>query len=136
VTTTSGVTGTTQTQGTTGTERAATRRGDELGKAEFLQLLVTQLRYQDPMNPMDDREFAAQLAQFSALEKITEQTRWSKLTYALGLVGRHVTYHQDDGQVAGGIVKSVRTVDGEPLLAVGEAEIRIEQVIEVPGESD
>jgi flagellar basal-body rod modification protein FlgD len=39
-----------------------------MGKEQFLNLLVTQLRYQDPMNPQDNQEFAAQLAQFSALE--------------------------------------------------------------------
>jgi flagellar basal-body rod modification protein FlgD len=41
---------------------------DNMGKEEFLKLLVTQLQYQDPMNPAEDSEFAAQLAQFSALE--------------------------------------------------------------------
>jgi len=42
-----------------------------LGKDEFLQLLVAQLSAQDPLNPMDSREFSAQLAQFSALEQMT-----------------------------------------------------------------
>ena len=43
--------------------------GSDLGKAEFLQLLVTQFQYQDPLNPMEDKEFIAQLAQFSSLEQ-------------------------------------------------------------------
>ena len=42
-----------------------------LGKDEFLRLLVAQLSAQDPLNPMDSREFSAQLAQFSALEQMT-----------------------------------------------------------------
>ena len=42
-----------------------------LGKDEFLRLLVAQLGAQDPLNPMDSREFSAQLAQFSALEQMT-----------------------------------------------------------------
>ena len=42
-----------------------------LGKEDFLQLLVAQLSSQDPLNPMDSREFSAQLAQFSALEQMT-----------------------------------------------------------------
>ncbi len=44
--------------------------GGALGKDEFLQLLVTQLKHQDPMNPMDGQEFAAQLAHFSSVEQL------------------------------------------------------------------
>lgn len=44
--------------------------GDVLGKDDFLSLLVTQLRHQDPLSPMDNGEFVAQLAQFSALEQM------------------------------------------------------------------
>jgi flagellar basal-body rod modification protein FlgD len=46
-----------------------TSGGDELDKQAFLMLLVTQFQYQDPLNPMEDKEFVAQLAQFSALEQ-------------------------------------------------------------------
>lgn len=48
----------------------APQRGDRLGKQDFLELLVTQLRNQDPMNPMKGQEFAAQLAQFSSVEQL------------------------------------------------------------------
>ncbi|WP_295156986.1 flagellar hook capping FlgD N-terminal domain-containing protein [Selenomonas sp. AE3005] len=42
-----------------------------LGKDAFLQLLVTQMKYQDPLDPQDNGEYLAQLAQFSALEQMT-----------------------------------------------------------------
>ena len=42
-----------------------------LGKEDFLNLLVTQLRYQNPLDPMDNTEFVAQLAQFSSLEQMS-----------------------------------------------------------------
>lgn len=47
----------------------------ELDKESFLQLLVTQLRYQNPMEPMDNREFLAQLAQFNALEQMQSMNK-------------------------------------------------------------
>jgi len=53
---------------------AATTKAREtsLGQDAFMQLLVTQLRHQDPTNPMDNSEFIVQLATFSQLEKLTE----------------------------------------------------------------
>lgn len=54
---------------------AITQAGGTLGKDEFLQLLVTQLRYQDPLNPMKADDMAAQLAQFSNVEQLIEANR-------------------------------------------------------------
>lgn len=56
--------------GAAGATNLFQKAGGELGKDEFLQLLVTQLRYQDPLNPMQAEDFAAQLAQFSSLEQL------------------------------------------------------------------
>jgi len=75
-----------------------------LGKDEFLQLLITQLQYQDPMEPMDDNEYIAQLAQFSELEQmtnmndnLTENLNWNFLlsqtinnTMATSLLGKDI----------------------------------------------
>ncbi|MDQ1352522.1 MAG: flagellar basal-body rod modification protein FlgD [Acidobacteriota bacterium] len=52
--------------GATGTSKTSQQ---ELGKDAFMQLLISQLAYQDPLEPMDNTEFISQLAQFSALEQ-------------------------------------------------------------------
>lgn len=125
----SGVSGMSAGQGASSTTQL--KRPDQLGKMDFLQILVTQLRYQDPLNPMDDKEFIAQLAQFSTLEQMTEQTKWSQMSYALGLVGQKVLYRTEEGNVEAGVVKSMRMQDGQPLLSFGDREIRLEQVLEI-----
>ena len=65
-----------QTTGTTGTSaqnqtQTQVARKDQLGRDAFLNLLVTQLQHQDPMQPQANGEFIAQLAQFSSLEQLT-----------------------------------------------------------------
>jgi len=53
-----------------GANQEAGRANGDLGKNEFLQLLVAQLQNQDPINPMEGTEFAAQLAQFNSVEQL------------------------------------------------------------------
>lgn len=102
---------------------------EKISSMDFMKLLVTQLRYQDPMKPMDDREFMAQLAQLTSLEQITEQTRWSKMTYGLGLVGQKISFVGENGGEETGIVKALKMVDGAPALSLGDKTINIDQVL-------
>ncbi|ERL46229.1 4-hydroxy-3-methylbut-2-enyl diphosphate reductase protein [Candidatus Micropelagos thuwalensis] len=53
-------------------EEATTKRRDQLGQADFLKLMTTQLQNQDPFAPMDNADFIAQMAQFSTVTGITD----------------------------------------------------------------
>ncbi|WP_243663294.1 flagellar hook assembly protein FlgD [Rhodothermus marinus] len=88
----------------------------ELDKEAFLRLLVTQLRYQDPINPLDSREFAAQLAQFSTVEQligINETLAAQSDAYAALAQGIH-------NSVAAGLVGKVIEAEGDRLTWGGE----------------
>ena len=66
-----------------------------LGKDAFLQLLVTQLQYQDPLSPQSNEEFVSQLAQFSSLEEMQAMTSSLANSQALSLVGKNVIIDED-----------------------------------------
>ena len=72
MTATTGTTGAAGTTGTAGTMGLAGAKTDQLGREAFLNLLVTQLQHQNPLEPQAAGEFLAQLAQFSSLESLQE----------------------------------------------------------------
>ena len=115
--------GATGTSGTV-TDTDARKVKTELGKDEFLQILVTQLKNQDPLSPMEDTEFIAQMAQFSLLEQIQNLNTSSSFAQACALVGKQVysTSTGDDGSIKEtfGLVKSAQTIGGTPYLQIGD----------------
>ena len=77
---------TTSTTSTASSSATAPVRETALGRDAFLQLLVTQLRHQDPTQPKADGEFIAQLAQFSSLEQLTQiQKTLDAMSKAMGV---------------------------------------------------
>lgn len=91
----------------------------EMGKEDFLKLLVTQLQTQDPMNPMEDQEFAAQLAQFSSLEQLLN------INEAIGNQSE-LTGMVTDGlnsSMAADMIGKVVQAEGDQVAWTGEGEV-------------
>ena len=87
----------------------------ELGKDDFLQLLITQLTHQDPTAPMEDTQFIAQMAQFSSLEQMTNMSSsFTKIASMMGsseaasAVGKAVDIESGDAIVSGTIMAASR----------------------------
>lgn len=123
--------------GPSGAEGSGPRLGSVLGKDDFLKLLTAQLRYQNPLNPMDDKDFIGQMAQFSSLEQMSnvagslERLEFSsQVTEAVTLIGRTVEWDVD-GQTMSGVVESISLQDGAIHLKVGEDEIVPSQIRKV-----
>lgn len=98
-----------------------------LGKDDFLKLLMTQLTHQDPTKPMSDTAFIAQMAQFSALEQMTNMAEgFAKLNQilssgrALDLLGKKVEVIGPAGKTVDGVVKAVSGDVSPQLLIDGE----------------
>jgi flagellar basal-body rod modification protein FlgD len=96
-----------------------------LGKDDFLKILITQLSYQDPTSPMEDKEFIAQMAQFSSLEQMTSMAKdFAKLTSmvisseASSALGRNVELIEGETTIQG-TVKAVTRGDTPQVLVNG-----------------
>lgn len=126
---------TTSTQSATAMTDAA---NDTLGKDAFLKLLIAELSNQDPLNPMEDREFVSQMATFSSLEQMqnmnktlesmAEANKFSAVQY----IGKAVAFTQGEGEEATQTVAVVNHVwfdpNGKTILDTTEGEVDLEDV--------
>jgi len=113
-----------------------------LGQNEFLKLLVTQMQNQDPMKPVSDTEFIAQMAQFSSLEQtktmsadITKLRQGNDFLQATNLLGKEVRLNLGDMEFTKGIVTDLNVKDGEARIIVGDKTYTLDQVNSVSSET-
>ena len=102
-----------------------------LGQDEFLQLLVAQLTNQDPLNPKNDTEFIAQMAQFSALEQSKAMQQNMATMQASGLIDRSVELRAENGTTVRGTVTSVTVEAGTPKLIVNGTAYGLQQLVAI-----
>ncbi|MDR1217141.1 MAG: hypothetical protein LBJ99_00985 [Oscillospiraceae bacterium] len=111
------------------------RPNSTLGKNDFLKLLSAQLKYQDPLEPVKDSDFAAQLAQFSALEQMQNISTSMEAFRYYSLVGQYVLseYKNESGVdvAVAGVVDSVVTKGGETYVWIGDNYVKASTVTEV-----
>jgi flagellar basal-body rod modification protein FlgD len=111
---------------------------NELGKDDFMKLLVAQLRYQDPNSPADPSQFMAQTAQFTMVEKLgaladsQQQMVTAQLQFgASNLVGKTVSYTDADGKETTGVVTVAKFLGSNPTVHVGNTDVPLSSVKEV-----
>jgi len=106
---------------------ATNLQASSLGMEDFLKILLTQLTYQDPLKPMDNQEFMAQMAQFTSLEqtqqlnnKIETLITNQAALQSVGLIGKTVDVNTPTGAITGTV--SALSLSGDaPLLTVRTA---------------
>lgn len=109
-----------------------------LGKNEFLKLLITQLRHQDPMKPMDSSAMIAELAQFSALEQLQNMNeqlagarREDSLIQSMLLEGETIQVELTDGTQTVGIVDKVAWEDGGIALYIDGMSYPMSRIVSI-----
>lgn len=111
----------------------------DMGKDKYLKLLVTQLKHQDPNSPLKNHEFAAQMAQFSALEQMTKLNskmenlfRSSRSEEMMQLLGKKVMYlNPASKKTHSGTVRSLSFEHGQPHLNVNGSRVSPENILQV-----
>lgn len=98
--------------------------GNQLNQQDFIRILMTQLTYQDPLKPMDNEQFMAQMAQFTALQQTTElNTNLLQLIQnqaalgSVGLIGRTVDVQTASGTQTGTVTALSYTGD-QPVISL------------------
>ncbi|MCP6681400.1 flagellar hook assembly protein FlgD [Bacillus nakamurai] len=104
----------------------AANSSTNLGKDEFLKILMTQVRNQDPLNPVDDKEFISQMATFSSLEQMMNLNKTmtsyvenqDPFTMYVNWIGKNVTWSDSDGTEQTSPVNSVKHSNGNYVLVL------------------
>jgi flagellar basal-body rod modification protein FlgD len=123
-----------------GNVSAASERGSnkQLGKDDFLKILLTQLQNQDPLQPMEDKEFIAQMAQFSSVEQLSNiSTEISLMRQSLasvsGLIGKQVSWINTSStgsdNLNSGVVEAIAMRNGQQFAMVNGESIALKDLV-------
>ncbi len=120
---------------TAATAASAAAPKQALDSEVFLELLVTQLRNQDPSSPMDTNEMMAQTTQLAMMESLTTLQGLSEESFGLqmrsaaaSLVGQRVSYVGADGATVTGLAESISFATSPPTVNVGGKAVALDAV--------
>lgn len=101
-------------------------KASQLDKDDFLKLLVTQLRYQNPLEPMDNNEYIAQLAQFSSLEQMQNLNLQVANLSALSTIGKSASAIVEQSEIEG-VITGIAFNEGTVNLIIdtGDYEVKV-----------
>lgn len=119
--------------------QSALEQNSALDKTSFLELLVAQLSNQDPLEPIKNEDFGAQLAQYSSLEEMvkmnetmTELFAGNSIGQASSLIGKDVYgIDSSSGDLVEGVVESITVLDGVPFLNIGDKSLRLYDIAHI-----
>lgn len=102
-----------------------------LTQKDFLQLLVSQMENQDPLDPQSDTEMAAQMAQFTSLQQSSAMASSLSMMQADSLLGSTVNLQIDSHTATSGVVQAVVLENGTPEIIVNGSAYDLSQVTSV-----
>jgi flagellar basal-body rod modification protein FlgD len=103
-----------------------------MGQDGFLQLLVAEMKNQDPMSSSQDpTQSVTQMAQFSSVEQLTNLVQSSQSAQSIALIGHTVAYTDSAGNAGQGVVDAVTFNQGSPVIDVGGVGISASQIVGV-----
>ena len=105
------------------TGKVTSTENGAMGKSDFLKMLTTQMRFQDPLNPMDNTAMVAQMAQFSQLEQMLNMANAFVGLQSVAMLGRTVTATSVTGSTISGVVKSVNANVDVPVLTLEDGSL-------------
>jgi flagellar basal-body rod modification protein FlgD len=113
----------------------ATSSANGLTQTNFLQLLMAQMKNQDPSSPTSPTDYVTQMAEFTSVQginqlnqSITSLLSMQGLGQGVSLIGKSVTYTNSAGQSASGTVSSVTMVGGQPQLVINNTNVGLSQI--------
>jgi flagellar basal-body rod modification protein FlgD len=126
-------------QSSQSSNKQSTEKTNAVDKEFFLKLLITQMKYQDPLAPTDNSEFVSQTAQFTLLEEVQALKTEFILNKSVNLIGKYVEGNMKNSvtgeyETVGGYVDSVTISSGKPTLHIGSLRLSPENITGVRDE--